>query len=65
MFSFKVNGQELGNLMIVNNIDFGFSPEVNSTSRKYALVDGERFIRRRFGKRIIKVQFTILGDRIE
>lgn len=65
MFSFKVNGQELGDLMIVNNIDFGFSPEVSATSRKYALVDGERFIRRRFGKRIIKVKFTILGDRIE
>ena len=65
MFSFKVNGQELGDLMIVNNIDFGFSPEVSATSRKYALVDGERFIRRRFGKRIIKVQFTIIGDRIE
>ena len=38
MFSFKVNGQELGDLMIVNNIDFGFSPEVSATSRKYALV---------------------------
>lgn len=65
MFSLKVNGQELGNLMIINNIDFGFTPEMSTTSRKYALVDGERFVRRRFGKRIIKVQFTILGDRIE
>lgn len=65
MFSLKVNGQELGNLIIINNIDFGFTPEMIDTSRKYALVDGERFVRRRFGKRIIKVQFTILGDRIE
>ena len=65
MFSLKVNGQELGNLMIINNIDFGFTPEMSTTSRKYALVDGERFVRRRFGKRIIKVQFTIIGDRVE
>lgn len=65
MLSFKVNGQELGNLMIINNVDFGFSPELSSTSRKYDLVDGERFIRRKFGKRVIKVKFTILGDRIE
>lgn len=59
MLSFKVNGQELGNLMIINNVDFGFSPELSSTSRKYDLVDGERFIRRKFGKRVIKVKFTI------
>lgn len=65
MFSLKVNGQELGNLMIINNIDFGFAPDMSVTSRKYALVDGERFVRRRFGKRIIKVKFTILGDRIK
>ena len=65
MFSLKVNGQELGNLMIINNIDFGFTPEMSTTSRKYALVDGERFVRRRFGKRVIKVKFTIIGDRIE
>lgn len=65
MFSLKVNGQELGNLIIINNIDFGFSPDMSVTSRKYALVDGERFVRRRFGKRIIKIKFTILGDCIE
>ena len=65
MFSLKVNGQELGNLIIINNIDFGFAPDMSVTSRKYALVDGERFVRRRFGKRIIKIKFTILGDRIE
>lgn len=65
MFSLKVNGQELGNLIIINNIDFGFTPEMSATSRKYALVDGERFVRRRFGKRVIKVKFTIIGDRIE
>ena len=64
MFSFKVNGQELGDLLIINNIDFGFSPSISTTSNKYVLADGERFIRRRFGKRVIKVKFTLLGDRI-
>lgn len=65
MYSFKVNGQELGDLLIINNIDFGFTPSISTTSKKYALADGERFIRRRFGKRVIKVKFTLLGDRIE
>lgn len=65
MISFKVNGQELGNLMIINDVDLGFAPNINSKSKKYALMNGERFHRRTFGKRVIKVKFTIIGDRIE
>lgn len=65
MISFKVNGQELGNLMIINDVDLGFAPNINSKAKKYALMNGERFQRRTFGKRVIKVKFTIIGDRIE
>ena len=65
MISFKVNGQELGNLMVINDVDLGFAPNINSKSKKYALMNGERFQRRTFGKRVIKVKFTIIGDRIE
>lgn len=62
MFSVKIDDQEIGNLIKIKNVNRQGLPSSVNELKSYNLVDGGRFLRKKYDSRQISIDFVCTGE---